>query len=73
MNPITLPMAELKPALAGLGKIITRRPTRFANDRQFPVEQLDRMLAFISAHFAQLVDKPAASFAPPPTVALPHL
>jgi len=27
MNPITLPMAELKPALAGLGKIITRRPT----------------------------------------------
>ncbi len=27
MNPITLPMAELRPALAGLSKIITRRPT----------------------------------------------
>jgi len=27
MNPITLPVSELKPALAGLGKIIARRPT----------------------------------------------
>ena len=27
MNPITIPMTELRPALAGLGKIITRRPT----------------------------------------------
>jgi len=27
MNPITIPMTELKPALAGLGKIITRRST----------------------------------------------
>jgi DNA polymerase III sliding clamp (beta) subunit (PCNA family) len=27
MNPITLPIAELRPALAGLSKIITRRPT----------------------------------------------
>ena len=27
MNAITIPMTELKPALAGLGKIITRRPT----------------------------------------------
>lgn len=27
MNPITIPMTELKPALAGLGKVITRRPT----------------------------------------------
>ena len=27
MNPITLPMNELKPALAGLSKIIARRPT----------------------------------------------
>ena len=27
MNPISLPLAELKPALAGLGKIISRRST----------------------------------------------
>lgn len=27
MNPINIPMAELKPALAGLGKVINRRPT----------------------------------------------
>lgn len=27
MNPITLPIAELRPALAGLSKIIPRRPT----------------------------------------------
>jgi len=27
MNPITLPVSELKPALAGLGKITARRPT----------------------------------------------
>ena len=27
MNPITLPIAELRPALAGLNKIIARRPT----------------------------------------------
>ncbi len=27
MNPITLPVAELKPALAGLGKIIGKRCT----------------------------------------------
>jgi DNA polymerase III sliding clamp (beta) subunit (PCNA family) len=27
MNPITLPVSELKPALAGLNKIIARRPT----------------------------------------------
>ncbi len=27
MNPITLPVAELKPALIGLGKIISRRTT----------------------------------------------
>jgi DNA polymerase III sliding clamp (beta) subunit (PCNA family) len=27
MNPITLPMAELKPALAGLGKVINKRTT----------------------------------------------
>ena len=27
MNPITLPIAELRPALAGLSKIIARRPT----------------------------------------------
>jgi hypothetical protein len=27
MNPITMPVAELKPALAGLGKIIGKRQT----------------------------------------------
>jgi hypothetical protein len=27
MNPITLPIAELKPALAGLGKVINPRAT----------------------------------------------
>jgi len=27
MNPITLPIAELKPALAGLGKVISPRAT----------------------------------------------
>ena len=27
MNPIELPMAELKPALVGLGKVISKRTT----------------------------------------------
>ena len=45
MNPITIPMAELKPALAGLGKIINRRVTmpvfgcvRIARTREGQIE-----------------------------------
>jgi len=35
MNPIELPMAELKPALVGLGKVISKGACRSGVESQF--------------------------------------
>jgi len=56
------------PAIA----FVLASPPGFPGNRPLPIEQLDRMLALVTAHFTQLVDESAAPLAPPPTVALTH-
>ena len=67
MNPIFLPVAELKPALIGLGKVIRKRPTlpvlgcmRVQNTSSHSVE-----LTVTDLNFTVVATLPAPPYAGP--------